>query len=218
MTDCPPNYDNAASWWASIRAWLPVGFDAYEVMNECPPPAEGWERLATWSIDMAQIVARERQAALLAFSFAPGNPIYPAWPHLVGYLEWVAEHPLRDGRYHGIALHAAANATWSRADAPWINNPHLTIDRWYLFARDVLLANTGFDAQTWPGLVTFTELGVTDGYAGTWDIAFTCAEKADAWQETTRRLQERGGLMAWWNLGAIGKWTSDHDCLRAMVG
>jgi len=82
--------------------------------------------------------------------------------------------------------------------------------------RDVLLANTGIDIGKLQFAVVFTELGVTDGYSGNWGATYSCAEKASAYRETVARLATRGAV-AWWNLGQIARWTSDHDCLAQML-
>lgn len=216
MIDCPQewNWGDPAAWWNAIKGHLPDGYDYYEVMNECGFPPQGAEYLATWSIEMAGLVQRDKGGALLAFSFSPGNPNYAEWPALLPYLQWAADNPLPDGRRHGIALHASAYAPWNRADSPWINNPHVTPDRFFVYARDVILANRGVDIGELQFTVIFTELGVTDGYSGSWGASYTCAEKASAYRETVARLP---GAMAWWNIGQIARWTSDHDCLAQML-
>lgn len=218
MMDCVQdwNWYSPATWWAAIKDHLPDGYDYYEIMNECGFPPQGAGYLATWSIEMAKLVQRDKGGALLAFSFSPGNPGYPDWPALLPYLEWAAANPLPDGRRHGIALHASAYAPWNRADSPWVNNPHITPDRFFIYVRDVLLANTGVDIGKLSFAVVFTELGVTDGYSGNWGATYSCAEKASAYRETVARLATRGAV-AWWNLGQIARWTSDHDCLAQML-
>lgn len=216
--DCPQdwNYGSPATWWAAIKNYLPDGFDAYEIQNECGPPPQGYAYWAQWNIAIARLVQRDKGGILLAFAFAAGNPDYPHWLDLIEYFRWVAQNPLPDGRYHGLALHAAANASWNRSDSPWINNPHLTADRYFLFVRDVMLANTGFDLSRWPGTVAFTEIGLHDGYSGNWGAVYSCAEIADAYKTTAAKLQSRA-VMQWWNIGQVSRWTSSHECLPQMI-
>lgn len=204
--------------WDAVSGAVPAGFDALELENESTPPDDRIDAWVQFSIGLAQLVAHDTGMQYLAFSFGPGNPPYELWPRLLPYLEWVSANPLPDGRYHGIAIHAAPYATFTRPDMPWVNAPHLA-GRIYL-ARDVLLANTGFDLATWPGLLTVTEIGLADGYSGDWDATYTCAEAADAYQTTADTYQSRGypQVEIWWSFGAIGMWHSDAACAGVMFG
>lgn len=191
--------------------------DAIEVVNEWGP-TYGYDVFAQWSISMAQLVEARYGVPMLAFSFGPGNPDFAAWIELVPYLEWVAANPLPDGSYHGIAWHGAAHATWSRSDSPWVNDPYVTGAGRYGLVVDYLDQHGVYDLRAWPGLTAVTEIGVMDGYSGNWDASYSCAEKADAYQETARVLTAAGiDLFTWWNLGQIGIWHSDHDCVPEMA-
>ncbi len=217
MIDCPQPwmYESAAIWQDAVQ--LRPGYDYYEIQNECPPPPGGYVQWARWSIEMAKYVQQQTGGALLAFSFAAGNPDYRYWPELIEYFKWVADNPLPNGTYHGIAIHAAPNAGWSRADSPWVNNDHLTVERLLVYVRSVVLRETGYDLQDWPGTVAFTEWGLTGGYSGNWTARYSCEEKADAYKSSiavARKLRWAGTtLMLWWNIGAISIWQSDHECL-----
>lgn len=220
MIDCPQewNWQTPSAWWGAIKNRLPDGFDYYEVINECWLPPQGAAHLAWWSIEIAKLVQQDKNGALLAFSFSAGSPDYPDWPALLPYLLWAENNPLPDGRRHGIALHAAAYATWTRADSPWIGNAHLNPDRYYLFAHDVILANTGVDVNRLHIPVVWTEIGIEDGYASGvigGPQTYSCEEKADAYRETVKRIENRGAI-AWWNFGQISRWHSDHACLPLM--
>lgn len=220
IIDCPQewNYGEPSAWWGAINRRLPDGFDYYEIQNECYFPPQGPSYYARWSIEMAKLVQRDKGAGMLAFSFSPGNPDYPSWPLLLPYLQWADQNPLPNGRRHGIALHASAYAPWTRADSPWIGNRHINPDRYFVFVRDVVKANTGVDILSLSIPVVFSEIGVTDGY-GTGIIyggpTYTCQERASAYRYTAAQLEGRG-MMNWWNIGQIGPWTSDHECLPEM--
>ncbi len=219
LLDCPQdwNWENPNVWWDAIKNALPEGYDYYEVLNECGPPPQGYAYWAGWSIEMAKLVQRDKGGALLAFSFAAGNPSYSAWPELLSYLVWANNNPLPDGRRHGIALHAAAYAPWSRADSPWVNNPHLTADRYFVLVRDIILANTGQDILKLRIPVIYTELGLSDGYSGNWNAQYSCEEKASAYKETARKLLPKAKF-TWWNIGKVWQWTDDSPCLAQMLG
>lgn len=165
---------------------------------------------------MAKIVYQERGGILLAFSFGPGTPDYQDWPLLIPYLEWVATNPTPDGRYHGIAWHAAPYAPFKRADMPWVNEPHLAGRE--LFVRQIILANGGPDLKPWPGQIWVTEIGLGDGYSGSWKVPYSCLEAAAAYEETLRRYGADGIIdgITWWNFGFLGGWTSDHECADEM--
>jgi DNA polymerase-3 subunit epsilon len=206
---------NALLAWEAVKDAVPAGFDAIELENEVSVPDGDWPQWVQFSITLAGLVARDTGMQYLAFSFGPGNPAYEHWADLLPYLNWVTDHPLPDGRYHGIAIHAAPYATFDRSDMPWVNSLHIA-GRIYL-ARDVLLANTGFDLATWPGLIAVTELGLSDGYSGNWNAPYTCQEAANAYRTTRRIYQEHGypQIEIWWNFGQLG-WHSDDACTRQM--
>lgn len=191
--------------------------DAIEVVNEWGP-LYGYDVFAQWSIDMAQLVEARFGVPMLAFSFGPGNPDFGDWLELVPYLEWVAANPLPDGRFHGIAWHGSAHATWERADSPWINEAYITGAGRYELVADYLLREAGFDLCAWPGLTAVTEIGVTDGYSGNWNATYSCAEKADAFQATRAALDAADvAMFHWWNVGSIAGWSSDAECVGQML-
>jgi len=217
MKDCPDPwmYDSPSIWQDGLI--FHPGCDYYEIMNECGPPPGGYSQLATWSIAMAQYVEEETGSPMLAFSFPPGNPTIEAWGDLLPYLRWVAENPLPDGRYHGVATHSSSYVTFNPPpDATWLN------DLW-LAQREVVacdyLANFGFDCVSWPGVWAHTEIGLHDGYAGTWRNDWTCEQVADAYKTTIATMQNTGivDMILWWNVGKISKWSSVHDCLSLML-
>ncbi len=211
------NYDVDAVWNV-VQAAIPAGVDAFELENEHPPQTEDqWRRWSQFSIDFAQRLADEKNMQYLAFSFGPGWPDYDHYTYIVPYLRWVAEHPLPDGRYHGVASHAAPYAPWSRPDMPWVNDWHIA-GRVYA-AREVMWVFDGFDLATWPGVWAITEIGLSDGYSGNWDAKYTCDELASAYRETLRVYKENGypHVLLWWNFGDVGGgWTSDHACASAL--
>jgi hypothetical protein len=203
--------------WDAVKGAVPAGFDAVELENEFTPPDAEWPQWVQFSMGLAHLVQRDTGMQYLAFSFGPGNPLYEKYLLLLPYLNWVATHRLPDGRYHGIAIHAAPYGTFNRPDMPWVNSLHVA-SRIYL-ARDVLLANTGFDLATWPGVMAVTEIGLSDGYSGNWDAPYTCQEATNAFS-TTRAVYQAHGypqIEIWWNFGQLG-WHSDDDCAAAMFG
>ena len=220
MRDCPPDWmwSDPSQWWAGVRDRLPAGYDYYEVNNECGPPPQGWSYWAQWSIELAQMVERDTGGAMLAFSFAPGNPDLPHWSDLAAYVAWADQHGRETGVWHGIALHQAVYASWSRTDMPWVNEPYIAGR--HMLVRNIVLSAVGVDLAASRVPVVVTEGGLSDGYSGNWHAAYSCAEAADAARVTVDTLAEQGVIDAWtwWNLGAIGIWTSDHDCTGAMVG
>ena len=223
FTDCVAKEYDYDAWmvWQSVKTSIPIGYDALELENECAPAKdnlEGWEGWSAFNIDLATIVERETGMQYLAFGFGPGWPHYYLLVYIVPYLEWVAVNPLDDGRFHGVASHAAMYAPWDRADMPWVNDPHIA-GRVYMM-RDVMLANYGFDLAEWPGVWAITEIGLSDGYSGNWDAEYTCEELASAYDETLAVYAEHGypDVYLHWNYGAIGMWTSDHVCAGAMFG
>lgn len=217
--DCPPLwvYTSPESWWSMIAPSLPSGADYYEIQNECDPPIEYVALWAEFSIQMALIIERERGAALLAFSSGPGNPDFPYWRAMWAYVDWTQSHgPAPNGLYHGIATHSSAYAPASVILEPgsWINNP-------YIAGREKIvcdLATANNYGVSCAGLTwILTEAGVTDGYQGNKQL-FSCEQKAAAYKETARRKQADGVTgFTWWSVGLIGRWTSDHDCVRQMV-
>jgi len=214
MRDCPTTdeWHNPEQWVDSILPYLPVGYDYYEIINECGPPAGDYRIYATFAIKTAQIL-NAKGYMVLAFSFAPGNPNIGDWKELYRYIQWAQEHPV-DGKYNGIAFHAAAFSTYPVADDSWINNPWIAGRMWLV--RDYLLETFGFDLWEFKGPIVGTEVGVTDGYSGKWED-FPCAFKADAYKTTAKKYAEAGMWLLWWNFGKISKWTSDHLCLPQMT-
>jgi hypothetical protein len=224
LKDRPPRPYNAEQWWNEIKNSLPAGFDYYEIENEITPPDEEWDQWVQFSIQMAQLVQRDKGGAMLAFSFGPGNPDLHQWIKLVPYMQWADSHPLPNGHYHGIAFHSSAYATFTPpAEGSWINNPYLTPDRVFVMARAMVLSATGYDMLksklTWAD----TEVGLDDGYSGSWGYPWTCEQTANAYRTTRARLQTYADtyglhiLFTWWNVGRISVWSSDHDCVPLML-
>jgi hypothetical protein len=205
------DYDNPERYYAKIAPRLPTWCQYVEIENEHTGPQQGFEYWAQWSIRMAQLFNARRNQAVLAFGFGPGNPSMPDMVKLVDYMRWSDNHPLSDGRYNGIAMHAAAFATFEPpAIATWINNAWYTTERWTELGRAVLLANTGYDMAGRRFALAATEVGLSDGYSGTWSYIWTCDQITDAYRETKRRAKV--DLFHWWNFGEIGQWHSDHRC------
>ena len=87
-----------------------------------------------------------------------------------------------------------------------------------VLACDVL-GQAGFDCREWPGAWFHTEIGLHDGYSGTWRNEWTCEQVADAYQTTQRFLDQQDIVSGfhWWNIGEISIWASVADCLPVMV-
>lgn len=206
--------------WELIHRSIPDWCDAFELENEhTPGNLDQWSRWSKANIDFAARLAYYKNMQYLAYSYGPGWPEYHETIYMVEYLEWVALNPLSDGRYHGVASHAAVYAPWGRPDMPWVNSEHIA-GRIYKQA-DYLLEHTGFDLRSWPGEWALTEIGLSDGYAsGIAGVPYTCAEAASALHYTVIVHTEGGIITAihWWSFGEIGMWTSDHDCAALMYG
>jgi hypothetical protein len=213
------DYDVDAVWNA-VQAAIPAGFDAFELENEVVPRTEDqWRRWSQFSIEFAQRLADEKGMQYLAFSFGPGWPPLNDYIYLVDYLRWVAENPLPDGRYHGVASHASLYAPWSRSDMPWVNDKYIA-GRVYL-ANIIFKAKYDLDLEEWPGVWAITEIGLGDGYSGDWSSVYTCTEAASAYRESLHIYKENGypHVLLWWNFGDVGGgWTSDHACAEAIWG
>jgi hypothetical protein len=218
--DCVPQnvLFDATQWWDQIKYILPNGFDYYEIENECAPPDALYGQWGLFSIEMAKLVQRDKNGALLAFSFGPGWPQYDLWKQLIPYIQWVAAHPLPDGRYHGMALHAAPYASFTRSDMPWVNSAHIADRMTYI--RLTILGAGGPDLKTWPGEIWITEVGLSDGYSGNWDAVYNCNEVKDAYHTTDAQYKIEGMIdgFSWWNFGKVGRWTSDHACSSTIWG
>lgn len=219
--DRPDRPYNAEDHWRKIAPALPLNCDYYEIENEHAPEPQDYEEWINFSQDMARIIERERGAALLAFSFGPGIPDYPLWESLKRFIEWAeARGPAPNGKWHGIALHAAAYITTPIPGMDWLNSVHHTPDRVLKLARDVVLANTGYDLRATRIAWRWTELGGSDGYGGdpSWTYNWNCREVADMYQTTNAILENYAA--AWgmnlgfhfWSFGQIGRWTSHHNC------
>lgn len=212
------NYDALVAY-DRVGDAFPPDCDAVEWENESAPTTErDWKRWSQFSIDAATLMADRRNMQYLAFSFGPGWPAYPELQHIVDYLRWVADNPLADGRYHGVASHAAMFAPWSRSDMPWVNNDHIA-GRVY-FMRDWMTVWYDFDLETWPGVWSITEIGLSDGYSGNWSAAYSCDQLKSAYWETHNTYREHSYPAAFqqWNYGAAGIWTDDSLCAGLVWG
>lgn len=212
MVDGPPDWgwSDPSWWWGVIKNHLPDGFDYYEVVNEVAPPPQGWEYFAHWSVEIGKLVNRDKGGKLLAFSFGPGNPDYPIWPKLIEYLKWAAETG------NGVAVHMAAFMMLPvPKEGTWVNSEHIA--NRMVYVCDMLRTSAGFDCNT--VLFFATELGLSGGYSGTWDNIWTCQQIADAYKTTSRWLAAYSPIrgFAWWNIGEVSRWHSDHACLGLML-
>lgn len=210
------NWGDASAWWSHIKHHLPSDCDYYEVINESTVPPQGYGHWAQWHIEMAQLVERDTSGALLAFSFAAGTPELSQWAELLPYIQWAASNPTADGKYHGIAFHAAPNTTFSRNDMPWLNDPFLTVDRFFIKVVDE------YKLHDSPITIGVTEWGLSGGYSGNWIASYTCEEAADAYQTTLQHVREIGWqglvILNWWTINTGGSiWIDDSEYLGEMV-
>lgn len=211
--DGPPSWgwSDPSWWWSMIKNHLPQGFDYVEVINEWGPPPQGWEYFATWSIAIGKLVNRDLPGTkLLAFSFGPGNPDYPIWPKLVDYLKWAA------ATGNGVAVHVAPFMSLPvPPEGTWVNSEHIANRMAYVCA--VLKASANFDCYS----VVFyaTELGLSDGYSGSWSYQWSCEQVADSYKTTAKMLAAFSPIrgFTWWNIGKLGIWHDDSPCLGEMV-
>ena len=203
---------NVDTVWNLVKDQIPDGYDAFELENEKTPLQEDWNKYIQFQIDFADRLGKEKNIQYLAFAFGPGWPYEHLVPLMIPYLEWVAEHPF-NGKYHGISSHAAPYTTFTRDDMPWLNTFYIS-GRVYWMAD--ILADNGFDLESWPGIWAVTELGLSGGYSGDWDATYSCEEVADAYWTTVKVYQEHGypDILLWWNLGKISIWQSDDACVN----
>ena len=214
MRDCPsgPEWQDPDRWWNGIRSYLPADADYIEVVNECGIDGATFSQ---FSIRLAEL-ANDDGWAILAFSFPPGNPELSEWSGLVHYLRWAGSHPLSDGRYNGVALHQSAYTNLAVRQGSWLNSPWIA-GRHRLVWNFLRTLVPPYDHTQSPIPWVITEVGVTDGYSGSWTETFSCEQKAAAYRETRRQYQQDGLWLAWWNIGSIGKWTDDSPCLELML-
>lgn len=201
-------------YWERYGHQIPEGFDAFEPENESTPQTEDqWRRWSSANIGLAKMLA-QRGMQNMAFVFGPGWPEMHQVPYIEPYIKWVAENPLPDGRYHGIALHSAMYAPWDRPDMPWVNNEFLA-GRIYMIDEQLET-----NLKTWPGVIAMTEIGLSDGYSGNWNATYSCNEVCSAKTATLDRWAIEGYPHVYfhWNIGKIGIWTSDHDCSFCLFG
>lgn len=208
LRDCP----TLEEWYAPdiylsrLEDELLPGFDYYEIINECHPP--------DYSL-MADLMVRAMQrydVCLLMFSFAPGTPDYPEWQKLLPALQYAAEHPCGEGRYHGISLHQPGYMPpdITLREGSYINNPHIAgrLD----LIRQTLIQRSGYDIKEFPGPILITEMGWED-YDGV-DQVFSCDEVA-AGLTYTREIYRKGGLIDGyhlWNFGQVHPWVNLSGC------
>lgn len=224
MRDCPNlvEWDNPDIWYARIRPFWPAGFDYYEVINECGMPGDDYAKMARFHIRMAALAAQDGKA-ILAFSFAAGNPEVTDWLALYDYVAWATDNPLPDGRYHGLAWH---NAMYMPASVPllsgkWLSNP-------WVAGRDIMIETLlqkalGKGFTQFPGPVYITEWGADDGYSGDWADSgrYTCEQIAAGYAHTLDMWDRyhpwiTGGHF--WNIGGQGtKWTNRTNCLALLA-
>ena len=216
MRDCP-DYNEWLSpdvWYRKMRPHWAEGFDYYEVINECAPPSP--RVMVDFSIRVAQLAAADGKA-ILAFAYYPGAPELADWDVLYDYLRWADEHPLPDGRHHGLALHAAGYAPAEQVPPDsWINDVWVAGRHTLINAR--LLAVHGYSLKQFRGPIFITELGWDDGYQslGLGSLGWDCAQYALAVAETRRALAAQGIVDGFhiWNFGSGGttRWVDLSPC------
>src|SRR3990167_2274800 len=195
---------NPSTWFGCIRGYWPEGFDWYEIINEVGPPGDDFALIAQFSIDMARMAAAEGKC-ILAFSFAPGNPEIARWSALLPYLLWANDHPCAPGKYHGIALHQSVYLPPSvpLQKGEWVNSLWVAGRDWII--DGYLQLNHGFSLAQFKGPIYLTEISLTDGYSGSWDDRWSCAELALSIKETKEGLSARPWITGfnWWNFGWV---------------
>jgi hypothetical protein len=222
MTDGPPlaMWYMPDVWYACIKPSWPEGFDYYEIINEVGPPGDDYVLFARFNIDVAAAAARDGKC-VLAFSFGPGNPEINRWSDLLAYLLWANAHPCAPGKYPGVALHQSA---YLPSNAPlqvgqWVNSVWVAGRDWV--ADGYLQLNHQFSLRDFHGPIYLTEIGLQDGYSGSWDDRWGCATLALSIAETRDRLKARPWITGfnWWNVGGVagGRWSDDGPCLAAFA-
>jgi len=221
MRDCP-DYNEWLSpdtWYRKMKPHWPSGFDYYEVINECQAPTT--QTMVNFSIRIAELAAQDGHA-IVAFSYYPGAPEIAEWDVLYGYLSWADRHPLPDGRYHGIALHAAGYAPADQVPpGSWINDLWVAGRHTLIDARLNLIH--GYSLKQFKGPIYVTELGWDDGYQGlsTPPLGWSCVQYARAVAETRRVLAAQGVVDGFhiWNFGSGGttRWIDLYPCVTQIA-
>lgn len=137
---------------------------------------------------------------------------------LYDYLVWADANPLPDGRYHGIALHAAGYAPAEQVPAgSWVNDPWVAGRHELVNAR--LLQVHGYSLKQFRGPIYVTELGWDDGYqsVGLGSLGWDCTAYGRAVARTVEVLARQGivdGVHVW-NFGSGGttRWVDLSPCL-----
>lgn len=208
--------------WDTVKYWnIPPECNALELENErTPQTQEQWERLSPFSIGVARLIQDTFNLQYCAFSWGPGWPAFDKLQYVVDYIRWVQDNPLPDGRYHCIAAHAAMIFPTDQPQWPWVNNDYITPMRWTLF-RDWIYAITpdDFDLYEWPGVIAITEIGLSNGYAGS-NAPYTCVDLKTGHWTTYESMIEIFIAYAQqdWNYGAGGRWTDDTRCAATVWG
>ena len=217
----------AQSYAQRVLAVCDVRADYCEIMNERPMTHEQYSWLSDFLVGVGEEFNRAGRC-MLAPAFAPGHPDLNQreWTPLVKWLQWANEHPCGtwpDGslKFHGLSWHAAAYAPdWVDISRwPWVN--------WIFVAGNAILGNqqmiedTGFGIQDFLGPKIVSELGFSDGYAGTPDQDASCDIKRALIQETARIYALHSDIFDafnWWNIGvyAGGGWVDDSHCLPGL--
>jgi len=217
----------ARSYAQRVLAVCDARADYCEIMNERPMTHEQYSWLSDFLVGVGEEFNRAGRC-MLAPAFAPGHPDLNQreWTPLVKWLQWANEHPCGtwpDGslKFHGLSWHAAAYAPdWVDISRwPWVN--------WIFVAGNAILGNqqmiedTGFGIQDFLGPKIVSELGFSDGYAGTPDQDASCDIKRALIQETARIYALHSDIFDafnWWNIGvyAGGGWVDDSHCLPGL--
>lgn len=215
------NY-NADVSFERVGNKFPQDCDAVIWENEhMPTNDEDWGKVSAYSIRAAELMAT-RNMQYCAWGLGPGWPGFNRLKYMVEYMRWVAENPLPDGRYHCIAAHASMMMPedYPHAAWPWVNNDYITPMRWTLM-RDWIYAITedDFDLYEWPGVLAISEIGLSDGYAGS-SAPYSCTDLKTGHWATYESMIEIFIAYAQqdWNYGAGGHWTDDTACASVVWG
>ena len=204
MLDCPNTANDpvleAQMWIAGLQPqWQGVQADYFEITNECLPPVE-W--LTAFSIE-AMRQAEQFGECLLLFSFSPGRPEPEYFLQLKPVFQYALEHPCANGRYHGMALHAAGRDAHTLA-----TDSGVAMGLRHRLLYGALLAEMPEAAQI---PVYLTEAGPGNGR-----ILFPCNEITREALQFTQQLEHDPYVQGFhlWNVGTgASGWADITPCL-----
>lgn len=222
--DCPAIYEwlDPALFIRRLEPEWGNGADFYEFINECGAP--DWRIFADFTIQVLA-AASDRGVCLLWGSFPAGNPDYPAWGELARVIEWADVNPCGVDqygrpRYHGIALHGPLYMPPDIARGAWVLEPHI-VDRLRYVDQAVKAATGAGLADHRSGRVYITEIGLDDGYSGSWSDQFTCDEIARSFWYSVAVYNARypfvRGLHFWTFGNGRSIWTDRQNCSEAIL-